>query len=145
MVLPAKPLTPADAALQAMCSMARDIFDLTMGVAIISVWQTSDDQLIPGVIRTQCLDSFYRDPDPEDKFDQGANCLGIVLGKLAFAVRTLENNGQGRSLFGESEFCGLSITLIGEGKYLIVGFSGATEDQDMDIATAGQLAFIAKR
>jgi len=46
-------------------------------------------------------------------------------------------------LHGETNFYGLICTFLGGMKYLLVGFSGAEEKQDVKIAQVGTNVFIA--
>ena len=79
-----------------------------------------------------------REPDPNRLEDIGTNYGGFAAGKLFQSIRTgLESVAGNDIRKGESPARGaLVLTMDGENK-LVIGFSGGTEKQDVQLAEAG--------
>jgi len=109
---------------------------LTKGVAFLSVQKKG--QKILNVKFATVDGVFQRKSYGGD--DRGTNYFGIAMGKLAVMMAYHVNSGflagEEAPKNGESRYRGGLVIDIG--KYTIyVGFSGGTEDQDVEIATTG--------
>lgn len=88
--------------------------------------------------------SLERDPIPGEKGDVGTNYFGIAMSKLAFMLSTDTNSGSGvRPLKdGEIAYKGGLIIITEEGSLILAGYSGGSEDQDLQIARKGMSTYI---
>lgn len=83
-------------------------------------------------------ETMVRPPRYDGSGDKGTNYFGVAMGKLAMMMATGENSSAmgGNIPVGEMPYRGGLVRF--EGKYRIyVGFSGGTEDQDVEIAQMG--------
>lgn len=92
-----------------------------------------------GLIRIASVNNtISREPDPGKDGDEGTNYLGVAMLKLAAMMATGMNSGSniGFVKYGETAYRGGVIRK--DGIYTVyAGFSGGTEDQDVDIAQFG--------
>lgn len=80
--------------------------------------------------------SMFRGPDPlKGEDDNGANYLGVVMGKIAQCARTGQDSCMENAIKGESTYRG---AVVSEDGQAIFGFSGGTQDQDVEIVIAGK-------
>lgn len=109
---------------------------LDKGVAFLATWPFIST--IPRVAFT-VVGSLERDPDPDKEGDIGTNYFGIAMSKLAYMLSTREDSGsQARPIkFGEVSYKGGLIVTTQEGSGIYIGYSGGTEDQDVQIANKG--------
>ncbi len=110
---------------------------LRRGVAFLFVWPFFDTY--PRVAFT-IVGSLERGPNPDKEGDLGTNYFGVAMSKLAYMLSTREDSGsQTRPIKnGEVSYKGGLILTTEEGSCIFVGYSGGTEDQDLQIALRGQ-------
>jgi len=122
-------------ALTAMLQVAKNL-GVEKGVAFVSVQEKRDDW---GEVRFKAVNkTVVRPPRNDGSGDKGTSYFGVAMGKLAMMMATEQNSGpMGGSIpTGEMPYRGGLVRL--EGRYRIfVGFSGGTEDQDVEIALIG--------
>jgi hypothetical protein len=127
------------AALEAMQAYAANLgITGVAGILVIKKGANLDDPLVPKLLTCE---RFYRAPQRDrGAEDTGTNYLAIVLSKIAQMVRTGLDSGYCGNYHGEHDYKGGMIRYL---KNLIVmtAFSGATEEDDLDIAKAGFIAF----
>ncbi len=109
---------------------------LDKGVAFLASWPFFVTS--PRVAFT-IVGSLERDPDPDEEADIGTNYFGVAMSKLAYMLSTRQDSGsQDRPIkFGEVSYRGGLRVTTEEGSGIYVGYSGGTEDQDVQIASKG--------
>ena len=121
-------------ALRAMVLHAKAL-GVNKGVAFVSVQHLNGQTLT-----IECAvvnNTFQRECHGWD--DKGSNYFGIALEKLAVMVSTDLNSGfvpPEKLKNGESPYRGGLVRKVG-GYFVYTGFSGGTQDEDVEIATAG--------
>lgn len=127
-------------ALKAMESYAQRI-GVNKGVAFISVQK--DDEYM-GTLKFLVVNKvMVREPEGREveAIEAGTNYFGVAMGKLAYMMSAKNNSGTNKQLHrGEMPYQGGLIEEIGR-YFIYVGFSGGTEDQDVDISRVG-MAFL---
>ena len=125
-------------ALTAMIFKAKSL-GVNKGVAFVSVQEASTN--IRSLQFAIVEKTFVRNPPLDDSIgegDPGTNYFGIAMEKLAVMMGTGYRSGhfEGTLRRGESPYRGGLIRQ--EGDYMVyVGFSGGTEDRDVEIAKFG--------
>ncbi|EKD52720.1 MAG: hypothetical protein ACD_61C00265G0006 [uncultured bacterium] len=109
---------------------------LNKGVAFLSVQKKGQKTF---VIKFAVVNGIFQRKS-RGEGDKGTNYFGIAMEKLAVMMANHKNSGyltgDDEPKNGESRFRGGLVSDIG--KYTVyVGFSGGTEDQDVEIATTG--------
>ncbi len=88
-------------------------------------------------------DVFTREPDPKIVGDLGTNYFGIAMMKLAVMMSTNGYSGVNVTIKGgESSYRG-GLIRKDDDYTTYMGFSGGTEDQDVEIATSGMIMMFA--
>jgi hypothetical protein len=121
--------------LEAMHSEAVQI-GLRKGVAFVVVWPFFS--ATPRVAFT-IVQTISRESDPDKEGDSGTNYFGIAMSKLAYMLSTREDSGSKVREIRNGEVSyrgGLTVTTQ-EGTSIYAGYSGGTEDQDVQIAIKG--------
>ena len=113
------------------------------GVAFILAQKKDDES---GNVHFRVVNKkIIRLPRIDGSGDKGTNYFGVAMGKLAMMMATEQNSGpMGGSIpTGEMPYRGGLVKF--EGRYRIfVGFSGGTEDQDVEIARTGMAMLFPK-
>ncbi len=109
---------------------------LKKGVAFLATWPFFVTSPRVAFI---VVGSLERDPIPDKEGDIGTNYFGIAMSKLAYMLSTHENSGsQTRPpKNGEVPDRGGLVVITKENSGIYVGYSGGTEDQDVQIANKG--------
>jgi len=83
--------------------------------------------------------NIVRDPDPNIDGDRGDNYFGEVMSKFAYLLARREGQEKPEAPLrrGEDFSDGVISITTEEGSGIYVGFSGGTEDQDVQIAKKG--------
>ncbi|HBC44764.1 MAG: hypothetical protein UX01_C0019G0003 [Candidatus Collierbacteria bacterium GW2011_GWB2_45_17] len=131
-------------ALIAMVQLAESL-DVKKGVAFLLVQERGSDS---GEVLFQVVNNVMIRRPSNDEFlagEAGTNYFGVAMGKLAVMMDTDANSGS--LIFylrkGETPYRGGLVKF--EGRYRIfVGFSGGTEDQDVEIARTGMAMLFPK-
>lgn len=117
------------------------ILGVKKGVAFLSVWPffSVDPRVAFRVIQT-----LERDRDPDSEVDLGTNYFGVAMSKLAYMLSTRTNSGSGvRPVkYGEVAYKGGVMLTTEDGSGIYVGYSGGTEEQDLQIAIKGLTTFV---
>lgn len=108
---------------------------LKKGVAFVSVQSPLEDK---PTIHFTVVGRMERDPDPEKEGDIGTNYLAVAMAKMAYMMSTRTYSGSGiRPIrFGEVEYRG-GLVWLNDNIATYIGFSGGTEEQDLQIAQKG--------
>ncbi|MCK4827487.1 hypothetical protein KA005_67785 [bacterium] len=127
-------------ALDAMLQKAMRL-GLTKGVAVIAL--EAHGLASPELIEWMDLNVFERSPDPDKSQDKGSNYLGIALEKYAKMRSTRCPSGPipRPARVGENDWLGGIVVTLEDGR-IYLGYSGGTEEQDVEIALAGREAIL---
>ena len=109
---------------------------LKRGVAFLAFWPyTSPFPRVAFAVDSE----IQRDPNPDKEGDIGTNYFGIAMSKLAYMLATHTNSGsEVRPVkTGEVAYKGGLIVITEEGSEIFAGYSGGTEEQDVQIALMG--------
>ena len=126
--------------LRVMVKHARNL-GLTKGVAFVSVQKWNKEM---GGVRFMAVGkNFQREPNPSIEGDKGTNYFGIAMSKLAVMMATELNSGTFKERFkkGEVPYRGGLVRKVREYK-IYTGFSGGTEDEDVEIAELGMTSLL---
>lgn len=128
--------------LEAMKAEATEI-GLNKGVAFIVIWPSNLAYSFPRVA-FRVVGSFERRPDPDKEGDLGTNYFGVAMSKLAEMLSTRKDSGsQTRPIRnGEVGYKGGITVTTEEGTGIFIGYSGGTEEQDVQIAYKGLTTLI---
>ncbi|HCQ31664.1 TPA: hypothetical protein DIU27_04780 [Candidatus Collierbacteria bacterium] len=125
-------VTISSVILSEMIQMAKTL-GVKKGVAFVSIQKQGDET---GFVRYRTINNTIqrckRNPD-----DRATNYFGVAMEKLAIMMATGLKSGTFKEVkVGETPYRG-GLVLVSEKYTVYVGFSGGTEDQDVEIAEQG--------
>ncbi|OGM82423.1 hypothetical protein A2376_03025 [Candidatus Woesebacteria bacterium RIFOXYB1_FULL_47_31] len=112
---------------------------LNRGVAFICYWPGNPGDSRKPQVTFKVTGDLERDPKPDKSGDIGTNYFGIAMSKLAYMLSTETDSGSGIRPVknGEVSYRGGLILVTQEGSRICGGYSGGTEEQDLQIASKG--------